>query len=57
MRAFTPSPLTGLEILFVVLVIEVRARKIPLPVSHIPIQLYFLSETIRLSLNITEELL
>lgn len=35
------SLLTSLEILFVVLVIEVRARQIPLPVSHIPIQLYF----------------
>lgn len=46
-----PSLLTGLEILFVVLVIEVRARQIPLPVSHIPIQLYFLSETIRFSIK------
>lgn len=43
--------LTGLEILFVVLMIEVRARRIPLPVSHIPIQHYFLSETMRFSLK------
>lgn len=43
--------LTGLEILFVVLMTEVRARRIPLPVSHIPIQHYFLSETMRFSLK------